>query len=76
MLLMIKAAKEGNLALIQKLLREPHAAKIDESQGDGFEEAQKAALGGKISTFVLIEIARRNGHSTVCEERLLVLDIS
>ena len=73
MLLMVKAAMEGNQALIRKLFGETHPAEDDES---AFEDVQKAVVSGNISTVVPIEIARRNGHSGVREELLLKTDVN
>ena len=70
MLLMVKAAMEGNQALIRKLFGEPHP---DES---ALEDVQKAVVSGNVSTVVPIEIARRNGHSGVREELLLKTDVN
>ena len=72
MLLMVKAAMEGNQALIWKIFGETHPAD-DES---AFEDVQKAVVSGNVSTVVPIEIARRNGHSGVREELLLKTDVN
>ena len=69
MLLLVMAAMEGNRNLVLKLFGEP-APGMDtrDYQDDGFQDVQKAVLGGKVSTVVPIEIARRNGHTQVREE--------
>ena len=77
MVLMIKAAMEGNQALIRKLFGESYSSEVDESQcDDGFEDVQKAVLSGEVSTVVAIEIARRSGHCIVREELLLKTDVN
>jgi len=77
MLLLVKAAMEGNHNLVLKLFGEP-APGMDtrDYQDDGFQDVQKAVLGGKVSTVVPIEIARRNGHTQVREELLLKTDVN
>ncbi len=78
MLLLVKASLEGNKNLVLKLFDEPAPGLQDarEYQDDGFPDVQKAGVSGKVSTVVPIEIARRNGHSTVREELLLKTDVN
>ena len=76
MLLLVKAAMEGNRPLVQKLFGEAHTTEVKECQDDGFDDVQKAVLGGKVSTVVPIEIARRHGHNIVREELLLKTDVN
>ena len=77
MLLLVKAAQGGNRNLVLKLFGEP-APGLDmrEFSDDGFQDVQRAVVGGKVSTVVPIEIARRNGHATVREELLLKTDVN
>ena len=72
MLLLVKAAMQGNRDLVLKLFGEP-APGIDtqEYQDDNFQDVQRAVLSQKVSTIVPIEIARRHGHAAVREELLL-----
>lgn len=58
MLLLVKAAMQGDRNLVRKLFGEP-VPEMDtqEYQDDSFKDAQKALLGGKISTVVPPEIA-------------------
>ena len=77
MLLMIKAAKIGNKAIVHKLFGEP--VERSESLTDLETcnvDVQKTVLSGKVSTIVPIEIARRNGHHEVREELLLKTDVN
>ena len=75
MLLLIKAASSGNMAMLQELfLDKPDNSK--EFDDPGFLDVQKAILSGKLSTVVPIEIARRNGHFQVREELLLKTDVN
>ena len=76
MLLLVKAAMQGNRDLVLKLFGEP-APGIDtrEYQDDGFRDVQIAVLSEKVSTIVPIEIARRNGHAHVREELLLKTNV-
>ena len=76
-LLLVKAAMQGDQNLVQKVFGEP-VPEIDtqEYQDDSFKDAQKALLGGEISTVVPIEIARRNGHTEVRGELLLRTDVN
>ena len=77
MLLLVKAAVEGNRNLVLKLFGEPAPGMDDgDYQDDGFQDAQTAVLCGKVSTVVPIEIARRNGHTHVREEILLKTDVN
>ena len=77
MLLLVKASREGNRNLILKLFGEgSHGPDVAEFNDEGFKDVQKAVIGGKVSTVVPIEIARRNGHTTVREELLLRTDVS
>ncbi len=78
MLLLVKAAQDGNRSLVLKLFGDPAPGLQDvrEYQDDGFPDVQKAVVGGKVSTVVPIEIARRNGHTTVREELLLRTDVN
>ena len=78
MLLLVKAAQDGNRNLVLKLFGEPAPGLQDprEFQDNGFPDVQKAVRDGKVSTVVPIEIARRNGHSAVREELLLKTDVN
>ncbi len=78
MLLLVKATLEGNKNLVLKLFGEPAPGLQDarEYQDDGFPDVQKAVVSGKVSTVVPIEIARRNGHTTVREELLLRTNVN
>ena len=77
MLLLVKAAMEGNCSLVLKLFGElVPGIDTQDYQDDGFQDVQKAAHNGEISTVVPIEIARRNGHTQVREELLLKTDVN
>ena len=77
MLLLVKAAMEGNCSLVLKLFGElVPGMDTQDYQDDGFQDVQKAAQNGEISTVVPIEIARRNGHTQVREELLLKTDVN
>ena len=77
MLLLIKAAQTGDIAIIHKLFREPSPDLKDEEdyEDDGFLDVQKVIHSCNVSTKVPIEIARRNGHSEVREELLMRTDV-
>ena len=77
MLLLIKAAATGDVAIIQKLFGEPAPNLKDEEdyKDDGFLEVQKVMLTYNVPTKVPIEIARRNGQSEVREELLMRTDV-
>ena len=77
MLLLVKAAMEGNRNLVLKLFGESSPGlDMRDYQDEGFQDVQKAVLSGKVSTVVPIEIARRNGHANVREELLLKTDVN
>ena len=76
MLLMIKAAIEGDRNLILHLFEDlPPQDDESEFKDESFQEVQKLVRTGKVSTVVAIEIARRNDHSSVREELLLKTDV-
>ena len=78
MLLLIIAAQTGDRAIVQKLYAEwaPGLQNKQDYEDDGFGDVQKAVLSGNISTFVPIEIARRNEQSQVRKELLLKTDVN
>ena len=78
MLLLIKAAQTGDVAIVQKLFGEPAPGlqNPQEYEDDGFGQVQEAVLSGNISTVVPIEIARRNQHHDVREDLLLRTDVN
>ena len=77
MLLLVKAAMQGDRNLVLKLFGES-VPEMDtqEYQDDSFKDAQKVLLAGEISTVVPIEIARRNGQTEVRGELLLKTDVN
>jgi len=77
MLLLVKAAMQGDKNLVLKLFGES-VPEMDpqEYQDDSFKDAQKVLLAGEISTVVPIEIARRNGQTEVRGELLLKTDVN
>ena len=78
MLLLIKSAQTGDVAIIQKVFGEhtPGLQNPQEYEDDGLCLVQEAALSGNISTAVAIEIARRNQHHDVREELLFKTDVN
>ena len=78
MLLLIKAAQTGDIAIIQQVFGEhtPGVKEGPEFDDGGSREVQEAVLSGDISTVVPIEIARRNQHHNVREELLFRTDVN
>ena len=82
MLMLIKAASSGNKTILQVLfgetvdMRLPYSSLKDLLHDARFIKVQKAALSGKVSTMVPIEIARRNRHLCVREELLLKTNVN
>lgn len=76
MLLLVKAAQDGDRNLILKLFgeRAPGLRDVNKYQDDGFRDVQKVV--GSVSTAVPLEIARRNGHASVQEELLLKTNVN
>ena len=76
MLLLVKAAREGNRSLVLRLFGEgSHNQDTSEFSDEAFKDVQKVVIDGKVSTVVPIEIARRSGNNTVREELLLRTDV-
>ena len=84
MLLLIKAAQTGDIAIIKKVFSEdaPGLKNPQEYEDDGFRQVQDAALSGYISytyycsVAVLMEIAHLNQHHNVREELLFRKDVN
>ena len=78
MLLLIKAAQRGDVAIVQKMFGEPAPGlqNRQEYEDDGFRLVQEAALSGNISTVMPIEIARRKRQHNVREELLFKTDVN
>ena len=74
MLLLVKAATNGDRNLILQLFEGPYDT--SELQDEGFRAAQDVARSGKVSTVVPIEIARQERHSAVRAELLLRTDVN
>lgn len=77
MLLLIKAAMQGDHKLVLKLFSE-QTPRLDtqDYQDNGFQDVQKAVLSGELSIAYPIEIARKNGHIQVCEKLLLKTNVN
>lgn len=77
MLLMVKAACEGNINLVLRLFGEDsHSHDEAEFNDEGLSRVQKVIAEGSVSTVVPIEIARRHGNSAVRGELLLRTDVN
>lgn len=78
MLLLIKAAFDGDINIVKRLFGEATGSLDDskECSNPGFADVQGAILGGNVSTVVAIEIARRNGHIQLRGELLLRTDVN
>ena len=72
MLLLIKAAQTGDVAIVQKVFGEhaPGLQNPQEYEDDGFGEVQYAVLHGNISTAVAIKIVCDKHHYCLREELL------
>ena len=77
MLLLVKAAMQGDRNIVLKLFGEP-VSEMDtqEYQDDGFKDVQRVLLAGEIFTLVPLRIAYKSGHTQVLEELLLRTDIN
>ena len=76
MLLLVKAACEGNINLVTRLYGEDsHCHDEAEFSDEGFGHVQRVITEGRVSTVVPIEIARRHGNSAVRGELLLRTDV-
>ena len=70
--LLIKAAKTGNVEIINRLCEKPGQAKVkDDVEDEGFKEVQEAILSGKVSTSVPIKMACNSGNTHVREQLLM-----
>ena len=78
MLLLIKAAQIGDIAIVQKVFGEyaPGLQNPREYEDDGFRQVQEVAISGSVSTVVPIEIAGRKQHRNVREELLFRTDVN
>ena len=78
MLLLIKAAQTGDVAIVQKVFGEPvpDLQNPQEYEDDGFSQVQEAVFSGRVSTVVPLEIARRNQHHDVREKLLFRTDVN
>ena len=78
MLLLIKAAWTGDIAIVRKVFGEhaPSLQNPQEYEDDGFLQVQEAVLSGSVSTVVPIEIAQRNQHHDVRQDLLLRTDLN
>ena len=78
MLLLLLAAQTGDIAIVQKVFREPAPGLKDpqEYEDEGFHQVQEAVLGGEVCTPIPIEVARRHCQSGVREKLLLKTDVN